>query len=602
MMPGSGRPRVVHVTTVDMSVRHLLLNQLLWLREAGFDVAAVSAPGPDLEPVVRAGVPHFAVPFTRRMAPVADLRAFLALWRLFRRRNFHIVHTHQVKAALFAQLAARLAGVPLVVNTVHGFYFHDHTPRMKRRAWVLLERALARLSHALLSQNREDVATAVREGICEPEKIEHIGNGIDVRRFDPAALDPARLEALRRELGLTTDDLVVGFVGRLVVEKGVLELFDAIRMLKDRFPRIRLVMVGPVDSARADAIRPATAASYGIAAHTIFTGYRHEVPELYALMNICVLPSHREGMPRSPMEAAAMGIPCVATAIRGCREVVRNGETGLLIPVGNATALADGIAHILGDQPAALRMGARARQVARESFDERLVFERVKHAYDRLLRERPSAAPSRIKRVVDVGVAGVLLVLLVPILSVIAVAVRIALGSPVLFRQMRPGLHGRPFELLKFRTLSDARGPDGELLPDAQRMTALGRWLRRTSLDELPELVNVLKGDMSLVGPRPLLMQYLSRYTPRQARRHEVLPGMTGLAQVSGRNQLSWEDRFDLDVWYVDHRSLWLDIRILLRTARKVIIGEGVTQPGQETATEFMGSPAGSQTGQTHGG
>jgi lipopolysaccharide/colanic/teichoic acid biosynthesis glycosyltransferase len=156
--------------------------------------------------------------------------------------------------------------------------------------------------------------------------------------------------------------------------------------------------------------------------------------------------------------------------------------------------------------------------------------------------------------------------------------------------------------LLKFRTLSDARGADGEVLPDAQRMTAFGRWLRRTSLDELPELVNVLKGDMSLVGPRPLLMQYLSRYTPRQARRHEVLPGITGLAQVSGRNQLSWEERFDLDVWYVDHASLWLDIRILLRTAIKVIIGEGVTQPGQETAAEFMGTPAGTQTRQTHGG
>jgi lipopolysaccharide/colanic/teichoic acid biosynthesis glycosyltransferase len=600
MMPGSGRPRVVHVTTVDMSVRHLLLNQLLWLREAGFDVAAVSAPGPDLEPVRSAGVAHFPVPFTRSMAPLADLRAFAALWRLFRREHFTIVHTHQVKAALFAQLAARLAGVPLVVNTVHGFYFHENTPRMKRRAWVLLERGLARLSHALLSQNREDVATAVREGICDPGKIEHIGNGIDVRRFDRAALDRSRLEALRRELGLAPDDHVIGFVGRLVVEKGLLELFDAVRMLTDRFPRVRLLMVGPVDTARADAIQLSTAASYGIGDRTVFTGYRHELPELYALMSVCVLPSHREGMPRSPMEAAAMGIPCVATSVRGCREVVRDCETGLLVPVNDASALADGIARILGDRDAAAQMGARARQVACEVFDERLVFERVKRAYDRLLRERSATAPSRIKRVVDVVLACVLLVSLVPVLAVIAAIVKMALGSPVLFRQMRPGLHGRPFELLKFRTLTDARGTDGEMLPDAQRMTRLGRWLRKTSLDELPELFNVLRGDMSLVGPRPLLMQYLSRYTPHQARRHEVLPGITGLAQVSGRNRLSWEERFDLDVWYVDHRSLWLDFRILARTAAKVIVRDGVTQPGQETAAEFMGS--GPQTRQTHGG
>jgi lipopolysaccharide/colanic/teichoic acid biosynthesis glycosyltransferase/glycosyltransferase involved in cell wall biosynthesis len=600
-MSDADRPRVVHVTTVDMSVRHLLLNQLLWLRDAGFDVAAASAAGPDLEPVRRAAVTHFAVPFTRRVTPIADLKALVALWQLFRREHFTIVHTHQVKAALYAQLAARLARVPIVVNTVHGFYFHDSTPRFKRTAWILLERALARLSHALLSQNREDIGTAIREGICDPARIQHIGNGIDVCRFDRDTVDPRRLDALRRELGLTSGNQVVGFVGRLVVEKGVLELFEAVRLLKDRFPRLRLLMVGPVDSDRADAIRPSTAASCGVGDRTVFTGYRHDVPELYALMNVCVLPSHREGMPRSPMEAAAMGIPCVATAIRGCREVVRDGETGLLVPVNDAPALADGIARILGDEATAARMGGRARQVACEQFDERLVFERVRLAYDRLLRGRPAASPSRVKRAADLVAAGALLLLLLPVFAVVAAAVRVALGSPVLFRQMRPGLHGRPFQLLKFRTLREARGPDGEMLPDAQRMTRLGRWLRRTSLDELPELFNVLRGEMSLVGPRPLLMQYLARYTPRQARRHDVLPGITGLAQVSGRNQLSWEERFDLDVWYVDHRSLWLDLRILLRTAGKVVIGEGVSQPGHETAAEFMGSPAGTQTRQTHG-
>ncbi len=596
------RPRVLHVTTVDMSVRHLLLNQLLWLRQAGFDVAAASAPGPDLEPVRRAAVPHFAVPLTRRIAPFADLAAFWALWRLFRREHFTIVHTHQIKAAMFAQLAARLAGVPLVVNTVHGFYFHDNTPPLKRTAWVLLERALARLSHAVLSQNREDIHTAVQEGICQPGQIEHIGNGIDVCRFDRAAVDIDRLEALRRELGLSPDEQVVGFVGRLVAEKGILELFDAMRVLRRRFPMCRLLMIGPVDSDMVDAIQPSTADTYGIGDITVFTGYRHDMPELYRLMNVCVLPSHREGMPRSLMEAAAMGVPCVATSIRGCREVVQEAITGFLVPVHDAQALADGIGRILGDEGTAAGMAARARHVACEQFDERLVFERVKLAYDRLLDQRTAVSPSRIKRAVDLVAAGVLLVLLLPVVALIAAAVRIALGSPVLFRQMRPGLHGRPFELLKFRTLSEARGSDGELLPDAQRITPMGRWLRRTSLDELPELLNVLKGDMSLVGPRPLLMQYLSRYTPYQARRHELLPGITGLAQVSGRNRLSWEERFDLDVWYVDHWSLWLDIRILFRTVRKVIGGEGVTQPGHETAAEFMGSPGGGQTRQTHGG
>ena len=167
---------------------------------------------------------------------------------------------------------------------------------------------------------------------------------------------------------------------------------------------------------------------------------------------------------------------------------------------------------------------------------------------------------------------------------------RLGLGSPILFRQQRPGLRGRLFTLYKFRTMTGARDAGGTLLPDAQRLTPFGRFLRSTSLDELPELFNVLKGDMSLVGPRPLLVQYLDRYTPRQARRHEVRPGITGWAQINGRNTLKWEEKFELDVWYVDHESLGLDVRILLLTIWKIFKREGITQPGRATMEEFFGS------------
>ena len=166
------------------------------------------------------------------------------------------------------------------------------------------------------------------------------------------------------------------------------------------------------------------------------------------------------------------------------------------------------------------------------------------------------------------------------------------MGPPVLFRQLRPGREGRPFELTKFRTMTDQRGPDGALLPDAQRLTALGRFLRRTSIDELPELVNVVRGDMSLVGPRPLLMEYLPRYSPEQARRHEVRPGVTGWTQVNGRNALTWEEKFALDVWYVDHRSTRLDLEILGRTVSQVLGGQGVSAPGHATMEPFRGSPS----------
>ena len=194
------------------------------------------------------------------------------------------------------------------------------------------------------------------------------------------------------------------------------------------------------------------------------------------------------------------------------------------------------------------------------------------------------------KRLFDIVVSAcALLMLALPMLVVIWM-VRRKLGSPVFFTQVRPGMHGKPFKMVKFRSMTSERGTDGELLPDAVRLTPFGRFLRSTSLDELPELWNVLKGDMSLVGPRPLLMEYLPLYSPEQARRHEVRPGITGWAQVNGRNAISWEDKFKLDVWYVDHCSLWLDIKILWLTVKKVLVREGISAAGEATMGKFTGS------------
>lgn len=203
-------------------------------------------------------------------------------------------------------------------------------------------------------------------------------------------------------------------------------------------------------------------------------------------------------------------------------------------------------------------------------------------------RERTSYRTA--KRALDLAVAVPGLILLSPLMLLVAAAVAMGLGRPVLFTQVRPGLHGRPFRMYKFRTMTEARDARGNLLSDAQRLTRLGRFLRSTSLDELPELWNVIRGEMSLVGPRPLLMEYLDRYTPEQARRHEVKPGITGWAQVNGRNALTWEERFKLDVWYVDHASLLLDIKILFITIIKVLRREGITAEGHATMPAFQGS------------
>lgn len=193
------------------------------------------------------------------------------------------------------------------------------------------------------------------------------------------------------------------------------------------------------------------------------------------------------------------------------------------------------------------------------------------------------------KRVFDFIVSALALMVLVLPLGLLAMIIRIKLGSPVFFKQQRPGLHGKPFQMVKFRTMTDERDSEGNLLPDSVRLTSFGRFLRSTSVDELPALWNVLKGDMSLVGPRPLLMEYLPLYSKEQARRHEVRPGVTGWAQINGRNSLDWEAKFTLDVWYVDHHRLWLDIKILGATVRKVLVRDGISASGEATMSKFTG-------------
>jgi lipopolysaccharide/colanic/teichoic acid biosynthesis glycosyltransferase len=206
-----------------------------------------------------------------------------------------------------------------------------------------------------------------------------------------------------------------------------------------------------------------------------------------------------------------------------------------------------------------------------------------------------------IKRLLDIIGASLGLVVLCPVIALVALAIRLNMGAPVVFRQVRPGYKGRLFTIYKFRTMRDAIGPDGKPLPDEQRLTTLGKIIRKTSMDELPQLLNVLKGEMSFVGPRPLLTAYLDRYSPEQARRHDVPPGITGWAQVNGRNAISWEQKFEYDVWYVDNWSLLLDLRILALTFLKVVRPEGISQAGSATMEEFMGSPDSARSGKSDG-
>lgn len=388
-------PKVAHITTVDLSLRYLLLNQLCSIQHNGYEVIGISSYGPEVSVLEAADIRHIPVMMTRNaFTPLQDLKTLLQLYCIIRRERLTIVHTHTPKPGFLGQIAAKMAGVPIIVNTLHGFYFHDHMHPVMRRWYIALEGIAARCSDVILSQNSEDIQSAIREGICPSERIKYLGNGIDVRRFSPASLSPKDIARKRNELGVGGGAKVVGFVGRLVREKGLLELFAAARVIRERVSHVRFLVIGHEESEKADSLTPDMARDYGIADICIFTGMRHDMPELYALMDVLVLPSHREGFPRAPMEASAMKVPCVATNIRGCREAVEHSRNGLLVPLGDVKALADAIVDLLTDEEKARCMGEVGRRMALERFDERRVFEKVEREYARLLGEKALPLPS----------------------------------------------------------------------------------------------------------------------------------------------------------------------------------------------------------------
>jgi glycosyltransferase involved in cell wall biosynthesis len=387
--------RVAHVTTVDMSLRYLLLHQLGAIRQAGFEVTGVSAPGPHTEALRRAGVRHLPVPMTRSFSPLRDLIALVALVRAFRHERFTLVHTHTPKGGLLGQYAALIAGVPLRVHTIHGLYFPAHASSRLRSVFALIERVTMAFSAHNFCQNPEDVTRAIELGICKKERIELIGNGIDLTEFDPARYSASRREAIRRALGLNPEHLVVGAVGRLVREKGYVELLQAAGRVRRVFPNVRFLAVGGSELDKPDAVTPALASEMGVADVVQFLGHRDDVADLYAIMDLFVLPSHREGFPRAPMEAAALGVASVLTDIRGCRETVAHESTGLLVPVKDQEALASAIIALLQDEPKRRRFGVAARQKAIAEFDEHRVFERVLAGYRRLLAQQGITLPAQ---------------------------------------------------------------------------------------------------------------------------------------------------------------------------------------------------------------
>ncbi len=369
---------VAHLTTVDMSLRFLVRPQLLAVIETGGQAVGVSSPGPWVDELTQVGIRHIPLAAsTRGMNPLSDIKAAAQLWRVLRSEQFTVLHTHNPKPGLSGRILGRVASVPLVVNTMHGLYATEDDTIPKRAVVYVLEAIAARFSDVELHQNPEDLKLAKRLWILPRGKGELLGNGIDLSRFDPDRIGAEPRRRLREELGVGDDQVLVGVVGRLVAEKGYPELFEAFSTLGSRY---RLAVIGPDDPEKDDAL-PRDLVRDAEERGIMFLGMRTDVEDLYLAMDMFVLPSHREGFPRAAMEAAAMGLPIIATDMRGCRQVVENGVNGDLVPVMDPGALRKAIVDLGEDGSQRAGMGRASRDLAMARFDERRVVEIVMDSY-----------------------------------------------------------------------------------------------------------------------------------------------------------------------------------------------------------------------------
>jgi lipopolysaccharide/colanic/teichoic acid biosynthesis glycosyltransferase/glycosyltransferase involved in cell wall biosynthesis len=564
------------------------------LQRRGFDISVISSAGAELDSARREGASVYAIQMQREISLFDDLVSLWQLWRVIRKIRPDIVNVGTPKAGLLGGLAALMAGVPRRIYTLHGLRL-ETTQGWSRKLLTFTERVSCFCAHQVRCVSPSLRKRVIDLRLVKPGKARVVGpgtcRGVDTEKY--RANDETRRDGsiLRRKLGISEGALVVGFIGRFTRDKGIVELYEAFTQLRTTYSNLRLLMVG--DFEEGDPVSPKIRARIESDVAVIRPGYVTDVASYLWTMDVLALPTYREGFPGVVLEAQAASVPVVTTDATGAIDSLVDGVTGIHTEVGHVGALAAALDRLLADPELRTRMGRAGCAWVQQNFQREVVWKFLLADYLSLSEHavcgHRSGLSALVKRGFDWLAAAILLIMSAPMLLVAAIAIRWSLGTPVLFQQVRPGYRGTPFTLFKFRTMRDARKTDGSMLPDADRITRIGSLLRSMSIDELPQLVNVLRGDMSLVGPRPLLMEYLPRYTPEQLRRHEVLPGITGWAQINGRNVISWEQKFSMDTWYIDHWSLWLDMKILCGTVLRVLRREGISNQNCATMPEFMG-------------
>jgi lipopolysaccharide/colanic/teichoic acid biosynthesis glycosyltransferase/glycosyltransferase involved in cell wall biosynthesis len=579
--------KILQVTAVDVTVKKLLLPLIDRLKAEGYQVHVACSDGKYVPELKAQGYNIHVIPIRRRISPISNLWSLWRLYRLMKKEQFDAVHVHTVVASVMGRLAAWAAGVPRVIYTAHGFYFHENMPWWLKRLAIWTEKLLCLITDLVFTQSQEDALTAVKEGVCPKNKVIWIGNGVNTNHF---FITPPSDE-IRARYGLAPGDKVIGFVGRFVREKGILDLLQAMSIVNQIIPEARLLLVGDTLASDRDTktkqIVSRIQRQDRFTSRIVSTGFIEDIATLMSVMDVFVLPSYREGMPRTIIEAMASGKPVIATNIRGCREEVVHGSTGLIVPVNNPQALADAIIDILSHPEEGLRMGAEGRLRANKFFTEQTVLDRQVKFYANVVNKGRSPRASletqlgkkkfhfAIKRIMDIVLSLASLASLFLPFVIIGLLIKIDSKGPVFFRQERAGRRGKPFIIWKFRTMvQDApnHGLGLNVNENDARITRVGRILRKWSFDELPQLINVLAGEMSLVGPRTGLLYQVERYDSNQRQRLLVRPGMASLPLIRGRNLLSWKERIDLDIQYLSRWSIWLDFKIIIKSFWVVLI------------------------------
>lgn len=593
--------KILFLSHTDSNLYLFRLPIMLALKAQGNEVIALIPRGADFDKFAPLGIEAIEYSINRgSLNPLSALKTIQEITRILRQTKPDIVHTFMLKPNIYGAFAAKIAGLDCVINSLTGLgsFYIDESPKSRILRFVIesLNRIAFKIAKKVLFQNRDDLELYVQKGILTQEKAILIkGSGIDTQAFAPANQESYHTmrQKLSEELNLpiTKDSTLTLMIARAIAHKGVREYYKAAEILKMQNPDSLFLYVGGVDlgnisSMREEFLRNSSA--------VVYLGQRNDIRELIGACDLFVLPSYREGIPRTLLEAGSMAKPLITTNAVGCREVVENGKNGFLVPIGDANALAQRIAQLSKNKDLQARFGQASREKVCAEFSTETIVQSYLSLYRSVLDSKQSS-PHRIykdliKPILDISLGALLLALFSPILLLTALLIRIKLGSPVFFTQERPGKEGKIFKIYKFRTMNNACDKKGELLPDEVRLTRFGKRIRKSSLDELPQLFNVLKGEMSFVGPRPLLVEYLPLYSKEQARRHEVKPGITGWAQINGRNAISWEEKFALDVWYVNHLSFWLDCKILWRTFYKVLKRKDTHSHTSVTMEKFKGN------------